>query len=103
VFKIKNVYKYIFIITTFTLNIISLLLIKNTGFTPDNIVFSTTFLFFSILFQSSTILFIIYMIKNDTSKKIKIILYIFLTLDISISLLLLYMTYIVITQIPLLL
>ncbi|PFW97701.1 hypothetical protein COL32_30530 [Bacillus pseudomycoides] len=90
--------------TTFTLNIISLLLIKNTGFTPDNIVFSTTFLFFSILFQSSTILFIIYMIRNDTSKKIKIILYIFLTLDIFISLLLLYMTYIVITQIiPLLL
>lgn len=96
--KIKNIYKYIFIITTFILNIISSLLITNTGFAPNIIVFSTTFLFFTILFQSTTILFIIYMIRIDTSKKIKIVLYIFLTLDIFIFLLLLYMAYMVITQ-----
>lgn len=50
-----------------------------------------------MLFQSTTMLFIIYMIKNDTSKKIRIILYIFLTLDIFIFLSLLYMAYIVTT------
>ncbi|KAB2399169.1 hypothetical protein F8171_03770 [Bacillus cereus] len=80
------------------LNIISTLLIANTGFAPNVIVFSISFLFFTILFQSITILFIIYIIKNDTSKKIKIILYVFLTLDIFIFLSLLYMAYIVITQ-----
>ncbi|PEG15637.1 hypothetical protein COO04_13860 [Bacillus toyonensis] len=80
------------------LNIISTLLIAKTGFAPNVIVFSINFLFFTILFQSITILFIIYMIKNDTSKKIKIILYIFLTLNIFIFLSLLYMAYIVITQ-----
>ncbi|OTY20623.1 hypothetical protein BK735_06940 [Bacillus mycoides] len=96
--KIKNIYKYTFIITTFILNIISTLLIVNTGFAPNVIVFSTSFLFFSILFQSTTILFIIYMIKNDASKKIKMTLYVFLTLDIFIFLSLLYIAYIVITQ-----
>lgn len=85
-------------ITTFILNIISTLLIANTGFAPNVIVFSTSFLFFSILFQSTTILFIIYMIKNDPSKKIKVILYVFLTLDIFIFLSLLYIAYILITQ-----
>ncbi|PEK10002.1 hypothetical protein CN681_12490 [Bacillus toyonensis] len=80
------------------LNIISTLLIAKTGFAPNVIVFSISFLFFTILFQSITILFIIYMIKNDTSKKIKIISYVFLTLDIFIFLSLLYMAYIVITQ-----
>ncbi|MBG0964195.1 hypothetical protein F3I01_13580 [Bacillus sp. SRB1LM] len=80
------------------LNIISTLLIANTGFTPNVIVFSISFLFFTILFQSITILFIIYMIKNDASKKIKIILYVFLTLNIFIFLSLLYMAYIIITQ-----
>ncbi|PHB26656.1 hypothetical protein COE80_14055 [Bacillus pseudomycoides] len=80
------------------LNIISTLLIGNTGFAPNVIVFSISFLFFTILFQSITILFIIYMIKNDESKKIKIILYVFLTLDIFIFLSLLYIAYIVITQ-----
>ncbi|PEM98248.1 hypothetical protein COM03_20995 [Bacillus wiedmannii] len=69
----------------------------NTGFTPGNMVFAITFLFFTMLFQSTTMLFIIYMIKNDTSKKIRIILYIFLTLDIFIFLSLLYMAYIVTT------
>ncbi|QWG92802.1 hypothetical protein EXW40_27245 (plasmid) [Bacillus mycoides] len=68
------------------LNIISTLLIANTGFTPNVIVFSISFLFFTILFQSITILFIIYMIKKDASKKIKIILYVFITLDIFIFL-----------------
>lgn len=96
--KIKNVYKYIFIITTFILNIISFLLITSIGFTPSMIVFSTTFLFFSMLFQSTTILFIIYMIRNDKSKKIKIMLYIFLTLDILIFLTLLCVAYDVVTQ-----
>lgn len=96
--KIRNIYKYTFIITTFILNIISTLLIANTGFAPNVIVFSISFLFFTILFQSITILFIIYMIKNDASKKIKIILYVFLTLDIFIFLSLLYIAYIVITQ-----
>ncbi|PFF31915.1 hypothetical protein CN327_18205 [Bacillus cereus] len=96
--KIRNIYKYTFIIATFVLNIISTLLIANTGFAPNVIVFSTSFLFFSILFQSITILFIIYMIKKDASKKIKIILYVFLTLDIFIFLFLLYIAYIVITQ-----
>lgn len=93
--KIKNIYKYIFILTTLILNIISSLLIMTTDFTPNSIVFSITFLFFTMLFQSTTMLFIIYMIKNDTSKKIKIILYVFLTLDIFIFLSLLYMAYIV--------
>ncbi|TXR59006.1 hypothetical protein DM800_29030 [Bacillus sp. AY18-3] len=69
----------------------------NTGFTPGNMVFAITFLFFTMLFQTTTMLFIIYMIKNDTSKKIRIILYIFLTLDIFIFLSLLYMAYIVTT------
>lgn len=88
--KIKNIYKYIFILTTLILNIISSLLIMNTPFVPGNMVFAITFLFFTMLFQSATMLFIIYMIKNDTSKKIKIILYVFLTLDVFIFLLLLY-------------
>lgn len=95
--KIKNIYKYFFILTTLILNIISSLLIMNTGFTPGNMVFAITFLIFTMLFQSTTMLFIIYMIKNDTSKKIRIILYIFLTLDIFIFLSLLYMAYIVTT------
>lgn len=95
--KIKNIYKYIFILTTLILNIISSLLIMNTPFIPGNIVFAITFLIFTMLFQSTTMLFIIYMIKNDTSKKIRIILYIFLTLDIFIFLSLLYMAYIVTT------
>ncbi|PGU48411.1 hypothetical protein COD91_01665 [Bacillus cereus] len=69
----------------------------NTSFTPGNMVFAITFLFFTMLFQSTTMLFIIYMIKNDTSKKIKIILYVFLTLDIFIFLSLLYMAYIATT------
>ncbi|PEB47790.1 hypothetical protein CON34_19800 [Bacillus thuringiensis] len=69
----------------------------NTPFIPGNIVFAITFLIFTMLFQSTTMLFIIYMIKNDTSKKIRIILYIFLTLDIFIFLSLLYMAYIVTT------
>lgn len=94
--KIKNVYKYIFIVTTFVLNVISCLLIANTIFIP-NIVFSTVFVFFTILFQSTTILFIIYMIRNDKSKKIKVILYIFLTLDIFIFLFLLCMAYTLVT------
>lgn len=98
--KIKNVYKYIFIITTFILNIISFLFITITGFTPSMIVFSTTFLFFTMLFQSTTMLFIIYMIRNTISKKIKIVLYTFLTLDICIFLLLLYIAYDVIIQMP---
>ncbi|SFD71795.1 hypothetical protein SAMN04488168_1832 [Bacillus sp. 491mf] len=91
----KNVYKYIFIVTTFILNVISCLLIENTLFT--NVVFSTVFVFFAILFQSTTILFIIYMIRNDKSKKIKVILYIFLTLDILIFLFLLFTVYILVT------
>ncbi|PEC60622.1 hypothetical protein CN575_29720 [Bacillus wiedmannii] len=70
----------------------------NTGFIPGNMVFSLTFLFFTMLFQSTTMLFIIYMIKNDTSKKMKIILYVFLTLDILIFLFLINMTYIVATS-----
>lgn len=70
----------------------------NTGFIPGNMVFSITFLFFTMLFQSTTMLFIIYMIKNDTSKKMKIILYVFLTLDILIFLFLINMTYIVATS-----
>ncbi|AJH16784.1 hypothetical protein [Bacillus mycoides] len=65
--------------------------------TPGNMVFAITFLFFTMLFQSTTMLFIIYMIKNDTSKKMKIILYVFLTLDILIFLFLINMTYIVAT------
>ncbi|KAA6448180.1 hypothetical protein F8166_09745 [Bacillus cereus] len=80
------------------LNIISSLLIMNTPFVPGNIVFAITFLFFTMLFQSTTMLFIIYMIKNEISKKIKIILYVFLTLDILIFLSLLYMAYIVTTS-----
>lgn len=96
--KIKNIYKYIFILTTLILNIISSLLIMNTPFIPGNMVFAITFLFFTMLFQSTTMLFIVYMIKNDTSKKIKIILYVFLTLDIFIFLSLLYMAYIVTTS-----
>lgn len=91
----KNVYKYIFIVTTFILNVISCLLIANTSLT--NVVFSTVFVFFAILFQSTTILFIIYMIRNDKSKKIKVILYIFLILDILIFLFLLFMVYILVT------
>ncbi|PGP15587.1 hypothetical protein CN994_25230 [Bacillus anthracis] len=79
------------------LNVISSLLIMNTGFTPGNMVFAITFLFFTMLFQSTTMLFIIYMIKNEISKKIKIILYVFLTLDILIFLSLLYMAYIATT------
>lgn len=96
--KIKNIYKYFFILTTLILNIISSLLIMNTGFTPGNMVFAITFLFFTMLFQSTTMLFIIYMIKNEISKKIKIILYVFLTLDILIFLFLINMTYIVTTS-----
>ncbi len=69
----------------------------NTGFTPGNMVFAITFLFFTMLFQSTTMLFIIYMIKNEISKKLKIILYVFLTLDILIFLFLINMTYIVAT------
>ncbi|OTX08866.1 hypothetical protein BK712_07580 [Bacillus thuringiensis serovar seoulensis] len=69
----------------------------NTGFIPGNMVFSITFLFFTMLFQTATMLFIIYMIKNEISKKIKIILYVFLTLDILIFLFLINMTYIVTT------
>ncbi|OTY31095.1 hypothetical protein BK732_00050 [Bacillus thuringiensis serovar navarrensis] len=69
----------------------------NTGFTPANMVFAITFLFFTMLFQSTTMLFIIYIIKNEISKKMKIILYIFLTLDILIFLFLINMTYIVAT------
>ncbi|PGC12751.1 hypothetical protein COM08_27900 [Bacillus wiedmannii] len=69
----------------------------NTGFTPGNMLFAITFLFFTMLFQSTTMLFIIYMIKNEISKKIKIILYVFLTLDILIFLSLLYMAYIATT------
>ncbi|KAA0827847.1 hypothetical protein DN403_11300 [Bacillus sp. AY2-1] len=69
----------------------------NTAFTPGNMVFAITFLFFTMLFQSTTMLFIIYMIKNEISKKIKIILYVFLTLDILIFLSLLYMAYIATT------
>ncbi len=95
--KIKNIYKYIFILTTLILNIISSLLIMNTPFIPGNMVFAITFLIFTMLFQSTTMLFIIYMIKNEISKKIKIILYVFLTLDILIFLSLLYMAYIVTT------
>ncbi|WP_257150683.1 hypothetical protein [Bacillus wiedmannii] len=76
---------------------ISSLLIMNTGFTPGNMLFAITFLFFTMLFQSTTMLFIIYMIKNEISKKIKIILYVFLTLDILIFLSLLYMAYIATT------
>ncbi len=70
----------------------------NTPFVPENIVFAITFLFFTMLFQSTTILFIIYIIKNEISKKIKIILYVFLTLDILIFLFLINMTYIVATS-----
>ncbi|QHH87461.1 hypothetical protein FPL01_00150 (plasmid) [Bacillus pacificus] len=69
----------------------------NTPFIPGNMVFAITFLIFTMLFQSTTMLFIIYMIKNEISKKIKIILYVFLTLDILIFLSLLYMAYIVTT------
>lgn len=96
--KIKNVYKYIFIVTTFILNIISCLLIANTLILSD-MLFSAIFVFFTILFQSTTILFIVYMIRNDKSKKIKVILYIFLILDILIFLSLLYITYILVTSI----
>lgn len=96
--KIKNVYKYIFIVTTFILNIISCLLIANTLILSD-MLFSVIFVFFTILFQSTTILFIVYMIRNDKSKKIKVILYIFLILDILIFLSLLYITYILVTSI----
>lgn len=60
-------------------------------------VFAITFLFFTLLFQSITMLFIIYIIKNNISKKIKITLYIFLIFDIFIFLSLLYMAYIGIT------
>lgn len=95
--KIKNVYKYIFIVTTFILNVISCLLIANTLFL-SNVLFSTVFIFFTMLFQSTTILFIIYMIRNDKSKKIKVILYIFLTLDIFIFLSLLFIAYILVTS-----
>lgn len=70
----------------------------NTAFTPGNMMFAITFLFFTMLFQSTTMLFIIYMIKNEISKKIKIILYVFLTLDILIFLFLINMTYIVATS-----
>lgn len=70
----------------------------NTSFTPGNMVFAITFLFFTMLFQSTTMLFIIYMIKNEISKKIKIILYVFLTQDILIFLFLINMTYIVATS-----
>ncbi len=95
--KIKNVYKYIFIVTTFILNVISCLLIANTLFL-SNVLFSTIFIFFTILFQSTTILFIIYMIRNDKSKKIKVISYIFLTLDIFIFLSLLFIAYTLVTS-----
>ncbi|PHC38887.1 hypothetical protein COF09_23055 [Bacillus toyonensis] len=78
------------------LNVISSLLIINS-FTPGNMVFAITFLFFTLLFQSITMLFIIYIIKNNISKKIKITLYIFLIFDIFIFLSLLYMAYIGIT------
>jgi hypothetical protein len=71
----------------------------NTAFTPGNMVFAITFLFFTMLFQTTTMLFIIYMIKNEISKKIKIILYVFLTLDILIFLFLINMTYIVATSV----
>jgi hypothetical protein len=61
-------------------------------------VFAITFLFFlTLLFQSITMLFIIYIIKNNIYKKIKITLYIFLIFDIFIFLSLLYMAYIGIT------
>jgi hypothetical protein len=60
-------------------------------------VFAITFLFFTLLFQSITMLFIIYIIKNNNIKKIKITLYIFLIFDIFIFLSLLYMAYIGIT------
>lgn len=96
--KIKNVYKYIFIVTTFILNVISCLLIANTVFLSQ-ILFSTIFVLFTILFQSTTILFIIYMIRNDKSKKIKVILYIFLILDIFIFLSLLFIAYTLVTLI----
>ncbi len=70
----------------------------NTPFIPGNMVFAITFLIFTMLFQSTTMLFIIYMIKNEISKKIKIILYVFfIFLDILIFLSLLYMAYIVTT------
>ncbi|OSM09506.1 NADH dehydrogenase [Bacillus toyonensis] len=69
----------------------------NTSFTPGNMIFAITFLFFTMLFQTTTMLFIIYMIKNEISKKIKIVLYVFLTLDILIFLFLINMTYIVAT------
>lgn len=98
--KIKNVYKYIFIVTTFILNIISCLLIANTLAT-SNILFSAIFVCFAILFQSTTILFIIYMIRNDRAKKVKVkvILYIFLILDIFIFLFLLFIAYTLVTLI----
>ncbi|PWE70095.1 hypothetical protein B1R38_27875 [Bacillus cereus] len=51
-----------------------------------------------ITLRCTTMLFIIYMIKNERSKKIKIILYVFLTLDILIFLFLINMTYIVTTS-----
>ncbi|PFZ91254.1 hypothetical protein COL78_26350 [Bacillus wiedmannii] len=70
----------------------------NTAFTPGNMVFAITFLFFTMLFQTTTMLFIIYMIKNEISKKTKVILYVFLTLDIFIFLFLINMTYIVVTS-----
>jgi hypothetical protein len=61
-------------------------------------VFAITFLFFTLLFQSITMLFIIYIIKNNIYKKIKNnIIYIFLIFDIFIFLSLLYMAYIGIT------
>jgi hypothetical protein len=60
-------------------------------------VFAITFFFFTLLFQSITMLFIIYIIKNNIYKKIKITLYIFLIFDIFIFLSLLYMAYIGIT------
>ena len=69
----------------------------NTPFIPGNMVFAITFLFFTMLFQTTTMLFIIYMIKNEISKKMKIILYVFFTLDILIFLFLINMTYIVAT------
>ncbi|PEA54666.1 hypothetical protein CON64_11810 [Bacillus pseudomycoides] len=96
--KIKNVYKYIFIVTTSILNIISCSLIANTLFLSQ-MLFSTIFVLFTILFQSTTILFIIYMIRNDKSKKIKVILYIFLILDIFIFLSLLFIAYTLVTLI----
>jgi hypothetical protein len=60
-------------------------------------VFAITFLFFTLLFQSITMLFIIYIIKNNIYKKIKITLYIFLIFDNLSFLSLLYMAYIGIT------